>query len=109
MSEVLCGASCYTQKYYFNKKFDKLPDDVKDELHAMCVLYTEDIGGELVLEYDDDGNLEFKVSSDEADYLYDEIGSVLKIKQLRVQKRELLEALELYYRVKFLGRKENLT
>ena len=32
-----------------------------------------------------------------------EIGSVLRIKQLRAEKKELLESLELYYRVFFLG------
>ena len=26
---VLCGASAYEQKYYFNKDFDSLPDHVK--------------------------------------------------------------------------------
>ena len=31
------------------------------------------------------------------------IGSVLKIKQLQSEKRELLESLEMYYRVFFLG------
>ena len=31
------------------------------------------------------------------------IGSVLKIKQLRNEKQELLEALQMYYRVVFLG------
>ena len=34
---------------------------------------------------------------------YDEIGSVLKIKQYQSQKRELLEAIETYYRIVFLG------
>ena len=38
--------------------------------------------------------------------MYDEIGSVLKIKKLQTEKKELLESLELYYRVFFLG--ENL-
>ena len=42
---VLCGASAYEQKYYFNKDFDSLPDHVKKELQIMCVLYTEDVGG----------------------------------------------------------------
>lgn len=69
----------------------------------MCVLYTEDVGGILTLEFDEKGNLEFKVTSEEGDYLFDEIGSVLKIKQYQEEKRELLEALELYYRVFFLG------
>ena len=50
---VLCGASAYEQKYYFNQDFDSLPESIKQELHIMCVLYTEDIGGILTLEFDD--------------------------------------------------------
>ena len=69
---VLCGASAYEQKYYFNKDFDSLPDHVKKELQIMCVLFTEEIGGIFTLEFDD-------------------------------QKEELLESLEMYYRVFFLG------
>lgn len=34
---------------------------------------------------------------------YDEIGSALKIKQIQTEKKELLESLEMYYRVFFLG------
>lgn len=100
---VLCGANSYLQKFYFNQEFDSLPQEVKQELQIMCVLYTEDVGGILTLEFDEKGNLEFKVTSEEGDYLFDEIGSVLKIKQYQEEKRELLEALELYYRVFFLG------
>ena len=37
------------------------------------------------------------------DFMYDEIGSVLKIKQLRQTKQELFEALEMFYRVFYLG------
>lgn len=69
----------------------------------MCVLYTEEIGGVLTLEFDEEGNLQFQVESLEADAMFDEIGSVLRIKELRNSKRELLESLELYYRVFFLG------
>ena len=100
---VLCGVNSYLQKFYFNQEFDSLPQEVKQELQIMCVLYTEDVGGILTLEFDEKGNLEFKVTSEEGDYLFDEIGSVLKIKQYQEEKRELLEALELYYRVFFLG------
>ena len=100
---VLCGANSYLQKYYFNPDFDSLPQEVKQELQIMCVLYTEDVGGILTLEFEEDGSLEFKVTSEEGDYLFEEIGSVLKIKQYQEEKRELLEALELYYRVFFLG------
>ena len=100
---VLCGASAYEQKFYFNQDFNALPDHVKKELQIMCVLFTEDVGGILTMEYDEKGNLDFQVISEEGDYLFDEIGSVLKIKEYQETKKELLEALELYYRTFFLG------
>lgn len=100
---VLCGSSAYEKKYYLNEDFLGLPEPIRQELQIMCVLYTEEIGGVLTLVYEDDGTLEFEVSADEGDLLFDEIGSVLKIKELRQKKRELLEALELYYKVFFLG------
>ena len=100
---VLCGASAYEQKYYFNEDFSSLPQSVQDELHIMCVLYTEEIGGVLTLEFDEDGNLQFQTEALEADAMFDEIGSVLRIKDLRNKKRELLESLEAYYRVFFMG------
>lgn len=100
---VLCGASAYEQKFYFNHDFDSLPEHVKQELQVLCVLYTEEIGGVLTLEFDEDGQLQFKTEAQESDGFYDEIGGVLKIKKLRTEKRELLESLEVYYRVFFLG------
>lgn len=100
---VLCGANSYEEKYYFNQDFSSLPESIQQEIHILCVLFTEDVGGILTLEFTPEGELEFKVTQAEGDYLFDEIGSVLKIKQYQEQKRELLESLELYYRVFFLG------
>ena len=100
---VLCGASAYEQKYYFNHDFDSLPQQVKDELHILCVMYTEEIGGVFTMEFDEEGNLQFKTEALEADAMYDEIGSVLRIKKIQEEKRDLLESLEMYYRVFFLG------
>ena len=100
---VLCGASAYEQEYYFNQDFSALPQQIKDELQIMCVMYTEEIGGILTLEFDEEGNLQFQVEALEADAMFDDIGSVLRIKELRKTKKELLESLELYYRVFFLG------
>ena len=98
---VLCGASAYEQKYYFNQDFASLPETIKQELQVMCVLYTEDVGGILTLEFDENGNLQFKTEATDSDFRYDEIGSVLKIKQILPYL--LLESLEMYYRVFFLG------
>ena len=100
---VLCGASAYEQKYYFNQDFDSLPQQVKDELQILCVMYTEEIGGVFTLEFDEEGNLQFKTEALEADAMYDEIGSVLRIKKIQEEKRDLLESLEMYSRVFFLG------
>lgn len=100
---VLCASSSYEKKFWMNDDFKALPEQIQQELKIMCVLFTEDIGGILSLEYEEDGSLIFKVDSDENDYLYDEIGSVLKVKQFQREKSELLEALELYYKVFFLG------
>ena len=100
---ILCGSSSYTRKFYLNRDFSRLPEAIKEELQIMCVLFTEDVGGTLQLVFDAEGNLEFRSEVEEGDLLYDEIGSVLKIKQLRNEKQELLEALQMYYRVVFLG------
>ena len=99
---VLCGSNSYEKKYYLDDNFAGLPQSIQDELKVMCVLYTEDIGGILTLQFEEDGTLVFHVTSDEGDLLFDEIGSVLKIKQLQAEKRELLESLELYYKVFYL-------
>lgn len=104
---VLCGANSYTQKYYFNEEFDKLPKQVKDELQILCVLFVEDVGGVLTLEFDEEGNLNLIVDSEETDYLFDEIGSVLKIKQIQREKEELMESLEMFYKVFYLGLDED--
>jgi len=100
---VLCGANSYKKKYYMNEDFAALPSDVQDELQVLSVLFTEEIGGMLRLEFDEDGNLQFCVEALESDAMFDEIGSALKIKEIQRTKRELLESLEMYYRVFFLG------
>lgn len=100
---ILCGSSAYTKKYYLNEDFEALPDSIKDELEIMCVLYTEDIGGVLTLFFDEEGCLQFQTAADEGDLLYDDIGSVLKVKQLQQTKQELLESLEMYFKIFFLG------
>lgn len=96
---VLCGANSYVEKYYFNERFSGLPEEVKKELKILCVLFTEEIGGVLTLEFTPEGTLTLKVASEALDYLFDEIGSGLKIRQIQKEKRELLESLELYYKI----------
>ena len=100
---VLCGANSYEEKYYLNPDFDQLPQSIKDELKIMCVLYVHDVGGILRLVFEDDGSLQLEVTSEEFDPTFDEIGSQLKIKEIQREKQELLEALQIFYKVFFLG------
>lgn len=99
---VLCASSAYERKFYINERFNNLPSAVKDELKIMCVLFTEDIGGILTMEFEPDGTLIFRTEADEGDLLYDDIGCDLKIKRLQSEKQELLSGLELYYKALFL-------
>ncbi|MCD7708410.1 MAG: DUF6145 family protein [Clostridiales bacterium] len=100
---TLCVSNAYQKKYYLNDDFEELPQGVQDELKIMCVLFTEDVGGILRLYFDEDGCLRFETSSSEDDFFYDDIGSALKIKEYQNDKRDLLTAVETYYRIFFLG------
>lgn len=104
MSEkvILCGANAYEQKYYFNKEFSKIPESIQEELHIMCVLFTEDAGGIFTIGFSEDGELEFETTAAEEDYLYDDISAGLLVAKIRNTKQELLQSLELYYRVLYL-------
>jgi hypothetical protein len=106
---VLCAASAYEQKFYLNEDFAALPEGVKEELKIISVLFTEDVGGVLIMEFSPEGDLQLRTEVDEEDILYDEIGSALKIKQLQRERSELFESLEMYYRVFILGDTEGLT
>ena len=96
---VLCGANAYEEKYYLNEAFANLPTQIKEELQIMCVLYTHDVGGIFLLEFDENGELRFRTEAVEGDYSYDEIGAALKIKELQREKEDLLRSLQLYYQV----------
>ena len=121
---VLCGANAYEKKYYFNKEFSKIPESIQEELHIICVLFTEEVGGAFMIGFDEDGSvmliteevggiftigfsdegdLEFETTAADEDYLYDDISAGLLVAKIRNTKQELLQSLELYYRVLFLN------
>ena len=99
---LLCGANSYEQKYYFNPDFNKLPQSVQDELHILCVLYTEEVGGIFTMLFEPDGGVTLETTAAEEDFLYDEVSSGLLLGEIRRKRRELLESLSLYYRAMVL-------
>lgn len=100
---ILCVANSYEQKYYLNPEFMGLPKTVKEDLQILSVLFTEDVGGILTFGFTPKGDLSMVVTYDEGDLLFDEIGSELKIKEIQRTRQTLLESLETYYKVFFLG------
>lgn len=96
---VLCGANAYEQKYYFNEQFNGIPDSIKDELHIICVMFTEEVGGIFTIVFEEDGTLSLETNAEEDDIYYDEISSGLLVGEIRRKRQELLESLSLYYRV----------
>lgn len=104
---VLCGANAYEQKYYFNEQFQGIPDSIKEELHVISVLFTEEVGGIFMIVFEEDGSLSLETDVAENDIYYDEISSGLLIGEIRRKRQELLESLSLYYRVFIL--KEDLS
>ncbi len=96
---VLCGANAYEKKFYFNQQFEGIPESIKDELHIICVLFTEEVGGVITFVYDEEGNMSIETDADEGDLLYDEISSGLLVKEILRKKQELFESLTIYYRI----------
>ncbi len=101
--KILCGSSRYEKVFYFNHEFNGLPDQVKKELNIISVLFTEEVGGILRMEFDSEGVLHLTVESKDNDYIYDEITSGLKIRQMQDEHRELFESLETWYRIFMAG------
>ncbi len=100
---VLCGANSYDKKYYYNKRFEKIPESIQKDLHIICVLFTEEVGGIFTIEFDEDGEIILINRHDESDIVYDEVSAGLMIGQIRKNRAELFESLKAYYRVLILG------
>ena len=95
-SSVLCAANSYIEKFYWNPAY-RLPEEVRKRLQILAVRFTEEVGGILILRFHERGSLELQSVSEEGDYLYDEIGAELKLRELSAENQELFQKLELYF------------
>ena len=104
---VLCGSNAYEKKYYFNPLFDSVPESVKEELHIICVLFTEEAGCVFLIVFEPDGSISMETEAAEEDILYDDITAGLLVSEIRRHRQTLFEELQLFYRVFVL--KEDIT
>ena len=80
---VLCAASAYEEKFYLNEDFAMLPESIQQELQIICVLFTADVGGVLIMEFEPDGHLQLRVDVAEEDILLMKSAADLKSDSFR--------------------------
>ena len=85
--------------------FQKIPESIQKELHIICVLFTQEAGGVFTIEFEDDGTVTMETNADADDITYDEVSAGLLIGEVRRQRQDLFEAMQMYYRIYIL--KEN--
>ena len=82
---VLCGASAYDEKYYWNPLFQKVPKSIQEELRIICVLFTQEAGGVFLLVFNEDGELDMETFADVEDITYDTVSA--SVFYMRMQRR----------------------
>ena len=99
---IIAVANSYISKYYLDSRLDTLPMEVKNILKTNLVSLTEENGGVVEAVFDNDNTLiYFKSYCKDTDFLYDEIGINLKIKQMMKNNSELYSKIALFCKIKF--------
>lgn len=90
MENVLCAANAANMKYFFNEeKYGILPSQIKDELKVILVKYCSDVGGTILLSFNDEKKLLITTLDP-----IDEIGAEIKVKDIQKDNCKLFEQLE---------------
>lgn len=90
MDSVLCCANAQSMKYYFNEEeYGIIPDEIKNSLKASLVSYCADVGGVILLAFDDDYKLHIQAIDP-----IDDIGSELKVRRLQEEMRDIFQNIE---------------
>lgn len=98
---ILAAASYEKQKYYLEPKFQRLPENIQEEVQILCVSLAQKLTCTFLMGFHEDGEVYFETVKSEDDYNFDEIGAELEIKELFRVKKELLQALKLWYTIFF--------
>ncbi len=100
---VICAASVYKQKFYFNDKYAGLPEKIKKEIKVKVITLAEKLHCIFIMGFYDDGGVYYETRSEEGDFFFDEVGAALEVGRLERNERELAEELGVWYKVFMLG------
>ncbi len=97
--DILCSASYYKHGYFFNEKFDRLPDRIKRELRVIVSVLAERTKGIAIIGfYKDSADVYIEVMNQSDDFLYDDIGAKLEVGYTEKNNEELFNSLSLWYK-----------
>lgn len=103
---VLSAANFQQQKYFYNEEsYSSLPTEVKKEVKQVVIYLAEKVRGTVSLGFYEDGNVFIECFADEGDLDYDSIGAKLEIDRMTKKRKQLFNALSLWYKVFKLGGK----
>ena len=102
---VICAASVYKRKFYFNPEYAGLPEEVKKDIRVRVISLAEKLHCIFIMGFYEDGYVYFETRAEEGDYFFDEVGATLEVNRLEREERELTEKLGLWYKVFRLGAK----
>ena len=94
---VLCGANAALEKYYFNPRYGRLPDSVKEELRTALVLFAARVGGTILIAFSESGEPQIRLMHGDDEIYYDEIEAELQVSRLQKEKEALFRQLQLFY------------
>lgn len=100
---VICAASVYKQKYYFNPEYSGLPEEIKKDIRVRVITLAEKLHCIFIMGFYDEGYVYFETRAEDGDYFFDEVGAALEVGRLEREERELTEKLGIWYRVFKLG------
>lgn len=100
---VICAASVYKQKIYFNEEYSGLPTQIKDDIRTKVILLAQKLHCIFIMGFYDDGYVYFETRCEDGDCFFDEIGATLEINRLEREEWELIEKLGVWYKVFKLG------
>lgn len=96
--EIVISVSPYNHKYYFEHKYNDIPNEIKEELIESIAAIAEKVNAIISLGFNKEGQIFIEQTADENVFV-DEIGADLEIKKLQKDKKELLKSLQLWYMI----------
>lgn len=96
---IIFAISSFNKKYYFSEITEKLPFDIKEEIKLMGFYFVEKVSGIFNIGFYDDGTFFIQTTSNENDFEYDEIGAQLEIEKIKREKKELINSLQIWYKL----------